>query len=169
MFTSKILTAVITAAALALPATAAFAGKPKEVKQCGGAPCEGKIDIELEILKACELLVGNDIMLKQDSYTGTSDFTVTTNTPYKLHLTTANAISNTNTFVKHTASTPANVISIPTKITTTKGGSNYPIGTHDLAGMSVDKFNVSVAPTTAISATQRAGTYKDTLYIKVSY
>lgn len=169
MAMNKLIQASLIAVVFGVSSTAIYAAKPKEVKQCGGAPCEGEIDIELEILKACELLVGNDIMLKQDSYTGTSDFTVTTNTPYKLHLTTANAISNTNTFVKHTASTPANVISIPTKITTTKGGSNYPIGTHDLAGMSVDKFNVSVAPTTAISATQRAGTYKDTLYIKVSY
>ena len=166
---NKLIQASLIAVVFGVSSTAIYAAPKKESKQCGGAPCEGEIDIELEILKACELLVGNDIMLKQDSYTGTSDFTVTTNTPYKLHLTTANAISNTNTFVKHTASTPANVISIPTKITTTKGGSNYPIGTHDLAGMSVDKFNVSVAPTTAISATQRAGTYKDTLYIKVSY
>ena len=169
MAMNKLIQASLIAVVFGVSSTAIYAAPKKESKQCGGAPCEGEIDIELEILKACELLVGNDIMLKQDSYTGTSDFTVTTNTPYKLHLTTANAISNTNTFVKHTASTPANVISIPTKITTTKGGSNYPIGTHDLAGMSVDKFNVSVAPTTAISATQRAGTYKDTLYIKVSY
>ncbi len=166
---NKLIQASLIAVVFGVSSTAIYAAPNKESRQCGGAPCEGEIDIELEILKACELIVGSDIKLVEDSYTGSSDFTVTTNTPYKLHLTTANASSNTNTFVKHTASTPGNLISIPTQITTTKDGSNYPIGTHDLTGMSVDKFNVSVAPTTAISATQRAGTYKDTLYIKVSY
>ena len=165
MSTSKILTAVITAAALALPATAAFAGKPKESKQCGGAPCEGEIDIELEILKACELLVGKDIKLAETSYTGSSSFQITTNTPYTLNLSTLNAGTSADTFVKHATTSDK----VNTKITTTKGGTNYPIGSTSLGGMSVDNFAVTVAPKTTVSATQRAGIYKDTLFIKVAY
>lgn len=167
MSKSKILTAVVTAAVLALPATAAFAGgKPKDVKQCGGAPCEGEIDIELEILKACELYVGKDIKLAETSYTGSSGFTVITNTPYQLNLSTLNAGTSQDTYVKHVTAANTNV---PTKITTTKGGATYPIGSTNVAGMSTDNFAVTVAPKSPISGTQRSGTYKDTLYIKVAY
>ncbi|UIJ75245.1 hypothetical protein [Acinetobacter sp. SH20PTE14] len=166
MSTSKILTAVLSATLfVALPATSAIAGGKKESKQCGGAPCEGEIDIELQILKACELLVGKDIKLVEDSYTGASGFTVTTNTPYTLNLSTLNAGSSADTFVKHETTSDK----VFTKITTSKGGVNYPIGSTPVAGMSVDNFTVSVAPKNTISGTQRAGTYKDTLYIKVAY
>ena len=167
MSTSKILTAVLSATLfVALPATSAIAaGGKKESKQCGGAPCEGEIDIELQILKACELLVGKDIKLVENSYTGASGFTVTTNTPYTLNLSTLNAGSSADTFVKHETTSDK----VFTKITTSKGGVNYPIGSTPVAGMSVDNFAVSVAPKNTISGTQRAGTYKDTLYIKVAY
>ena len=62
-----------------------------------------------------------------------------------------------------------NMRPLQTTVKTTKGGTSYPIGSTPVAGMNTDNFVVNVSPKTAISGTQRAGTYKDTLFIKVTY
>ena len=165
MAMNKLIQASLIAVVFGVSSTAIYAAPKKESKQCGGAPCEGEIDIELEILKACELIVGNDIKLVEESYTGSSGFTVVTNTPYNLNLSTLNAGTSADTFVKHATTTDK----VYTTVETTKGGISYPIGSTPVAGMNTDNFVVNVSPKTAISGTQRAGTYKDTLFIKVTY
>ena len=121
--------------------------------------------------------MGKDIKLVEESYTGSSGFTVVTNTPYNLNLSTLNAGTSADTFVKHATTTDK----VYTTVETTKGGisyptrrssdlgTSYPIGSTPVAGMNTDNFVVNVSPKTAISGTQRAGTYKDTLFIKVTY
>ena len=69
---NKLIQASLIAVVFGVSSTAIYAAPKKESKQCGGAPCEGEIDIELEILKACELKVGKDIKLVEESYTGSS-------------------------------------------------------------------------------------------------
>lgn len=133
---------------------------------CDSGKCQGDIPIELEVHKHCEVKVGKDIMLKEDGSKSSSWFTVTTNVPYKLHLSTANAGDSSSTFVLHTDG----LTKIPTKIETKKQGDGMiALGYSDHDGITTDTFNVSVNTASPVSSSQKFGTYKDLYKIDVSY
>ncbi len=55
---NKLIQASLIAVVFGVSSTAIYAAPKKESKQCGGAPCEGEIDIELEILKSVRVESG---------------------------------------------------------------------------------------------------------------
>ena len=98
-----------------------------------------------------------------------ASYTITTNTPYVLNLTTGNANTSNSTYVKNAAG-----LQIPTVYTTTKtsgsAGPGTPTwGNNNYNGLSADVFSVAAKTVSAVSATQAAGVYKDTYKIRVYY
>ena len=99
----------------------------------------------------------------------TTSYTITTNTPYVLNLTTGNANTSNSTYVKNAAG-----LQIPTVYTTTKtsgsAGPGTPTwGNNNYGGLSADVFSVAAKTASVVSATQAAGVYKDTYKIRVYY
>lgn len=138
-------------------------------KGCTELGCSRDIPIKLTVPKKCTISDAKDLVLKTDGVTNvTSNYSVTTNTHYILKLSTANANTSNNTFVKNGSNT------IDTVITTAKtSGSMGPAapswGDNNYAGMSVDNFTVSARTKVAVPATAAAGDYTDTYKIRVYY
>lgn len=137
-------------------------------KGCTDLGCSRDIPIKLTVPKKCSISDPKDLVLKTDASNVTSSYSVTTNTHYILNLTTANANTSNNTFVKNGSNT------IDTVITTAKtSGSAGPAapswGNNNYAGMSVDNFTVTARTKVAVPATAAAGDYTDTYKIRVYY
>ncbi|MEB3767319.1 hypothetical protein [Acinetobacter sp. MD2] len=127
--------------------------------------CSLEIPIKLVVDKKCEVTGGGAIDLKSTGGSVSKDYTVTTNTPYILNISTANAGTKSSTFVKHNTD-PSKTIS--TTITTSGPKGLLAWGNTNMVGSSSDKYTVTVA-NNAVSATQLAGTYTDTYKVNVSY
>ena len=141
-------------------------GSSNKWSNCTTIGCEKNIPIELKVRKKCEVLDGSAIELSQDGGSKTSNYTVRSNTHYVLNIQTANAGTSASTYVKHVDD---DNVRVPTTISTTKsGGGIIGWGNTQHDGLADDKYTVSVS-NQAVGAFQRAGTYKDTYIIKVSY
>ena len=168
---NKMTQAAVAALVLGVSSTAVFAGGDSDRwKGCTAEGCSKDITIKLTVLKKCTISDPKDLLLKTDGVTNvTSNYSITTNTNYVLKLSTANALTSNNTFVKNGSNT------IDTVITTAKnsGGSNGPAapswGDNNYDGMAVDSFTVSARTKVAVPATAAAGDYTDTYKIRVYY
>ncbi|MEB3755140.1 hypothetical protein [Acinetobacter sp. MD2(2019)] len=127
--------------------------------------CELEIPIKLVVAKKCEVTGGAPIELKSTGGNVSSKYTVTTNTPYILNISTANAGVQNSTFVQHNNDSSKK---IPTTITTTGPKGSVSWGATNMDGSSSDNYTVTVS-NNAVSATQLAGTYTDTYRVSVSY
>lgn len=108
----------------------------------------------------------NPIVLDAKGGSKSSDYTITTNTPYVLNLSMKNSGISADTYVQHSEDSN---IRVPTTVTTKKGGSqNIPLGASNHDGVARDAYTVTVA-TEALTALQRAGTYSDAYIINVQY
>lgn len=170
---SKFIKAALSASVLVLGFTAvpAHAGKghgkpPVDWSKCNqNAGCDAEIDITLEVEKKCELKGANPIVLDAKGGAKSSDYTITTNTPYVLNLSMRNTGTATTTYVQHDEDAS---IRVPTTVTTKKGSQNIPLGASNHDGVARDNYSVTVS-TEALTALQRAGTYSDAYIINVQY
>lgn len=137
-------------------------------KGCTELGCSKDIPIKLTVKKTCTISDPKDLVLKTDATNVTSSYSVTTNTHYILNLSTANANTSNNTFVKNGSD------KIDTVITTARtSGSAGPAapgwGNNNYAGMSVDNFTVTARTKAVVPATAASGDYTDTYKIRVYY
>lgn len=133
---------------------------------CNVQGCTKDIPIKLEVPKKCEITGGSAITLSSAGGPKTSNYIIQTNTPYVLNISTANTGENaTGTYVKNTDD---NSVHVNTTITTTKNGAPVSFGNSNNNGLATDNFIVTVN-NSAVSATQRAGTYTDTYRVKLFY
>ncbi|WP_180186666.1 hypothetical protein [Acinetobacter sp. YH01008] len=140
---------------------------PIDWSKCNTLGCEKEIPISLKINKKCILTGGNAIVLSAAGGTQTTNYSITTNTPYVLNLQTANAGANNTTFVRHETDASE---TIATTIVTTKQGAagTVPFGNSNHTGQAVDNYTLAVT-NTAVDATQLAGNYTDRYLIKAYY
>lgn len=173
---SKFIKAALSASVIIIgfSAVPAHAGKghgggkpPIDWSKCNqNAGCDAEIEITLEVEKKCELNGANPIVLDADGGSKSSDYTITTNTPYVLNLSMRNTGIATSTYVQHDEDSS---IRVPTTVTTQKDGSGtIPLGASNHNGVAEDAYTVTVT-TDRLSALQRAGTYSDAYIINVQY
>ncbi|MEQ1176383.1 hypothetical protein ABLU22_15990 [Acinetobacter lwoffii] len=114
---------------------------PIDWSKCNTLGCEKEIPISLKINKKCVLTGGNAIVLSAAGGTQTTNYSITTNTPYVLNLQTANAGANNTTFVRHETDASE---TIATTIVTTKQGAAgaVPFGN----GFVAQRFEMQSAP-----------------------
>ncbi|MGE8557774.1 MAG: hypothetical protein ACN6NU_04790 [Acinetobacter sp.] len=130
------------------------------------ATTSASIPVSLTITKKCTISdVVTNIVIPNDTTSGTGSFKVTCNTPYSISTSTTNA----TTFVKSTTNASH---TLNTNITVDLNGAAVPVNVGTpLAkpGLVVDTYNVNAALVAAVVATTPAGTYNDTLNISVDY
>ncbi|MCU4364254.1 hypothetical protein KTG70_03445 [Acinetobacter variabilis] len=139
---------------------------PIDWSKCNTLGCEKEIPISLKINKKCILTGGNAILLSAAGGTQSTNYSITTNTPYVLNLQTANAGASNNTFVRH--ETDASETISTTIVTTKQGAGAVPFGNSNHNGQAVDNYTLAVT-NAAVDATQLAGNYTDRYLIKAYY
>ena len=164
---NKLTQAALAAFVFGTCSAGAFAGD--KWAGCSELGCQKDIPIKLKVPKKCVVTDGKELTLKTDATNSTSTYSITTNTPYVLHLSTANAGVNINTFVQNDDGDK-----IDTVITTAKtAGSTGPAapswGNNNYDGLSVDNFTVTARTKAVVPATKAAGEYSDTYKIRVYY
>ena len=171
---NKMTQAALAALVLGATSTAVFAaddakGVDDRWSGCQEMGCSKDIPIELTVAKKCVISDPKGLVLNTNATNTTTSYTITTNTPYVLNLTTGNANTSNSTYVKNAAG-----LQIPTVYTTTKtsgsAGPGTPTwGNNNYNGLSADVLSVAAKTVSAVSATQAAGVYKDTYKIRVYY
>lgn len=133
------------------------------------ATTSASIPVSLTITKKCTISdVATNIVIPNDTTSGTGSFKVTCNTPYSISTSTSNT-TNATTFVKSTTNASH---TLNTNITVDLNGAAVPVNVGTpLAqpGLVVDTYNVNAALVAAVVSTTPAGTYNDTLNISVDY
>ncbi|OAL80038.1 hypothetical protein E0H80_03450 [Acinetobacter sp. ANC 4779] len=175
---NKMTQAALAALAFGVCATSVYAGDedrgggydpkpPVDWSKCNTLGCEKEIPITLDIKKKCVVTGGQGIVLSAAGGTQTTNYSITTNTPYVLNLQTANAGTSNTTFVKHESDPTAKV---STTIVTTKSGqvAAVGLGNSNHAGEATDVFTLKVT-NAAVSASQKSGIYNDKYLIKAYY
>ena len=137
--------------------------------QTQAATTSASIPVSLTITKKCTISdVTTNIVIPNDTTSGTGNFKVTCNTPYSISTSTTNT-TNATTFVKSTTNASH---TLNTNIAVDLNGAAVPVnvGTPlSQPGLTVDTYNVNAALVAAVVATTPAGFYNDTLNISVDY
>lgn len=136
---------------------------------CTELGCSKDIPIKLTVPKKCTISDPKDLVLKTDATNVSSSYSVTTNTHYVLNLSTANANTNPNTFVKNASGGTIDTVIATAKTSGSAGPAAPTWGNNNYAGLSVDNFTVTARTKLPVSATTAAGDYTDTYKIRVYY
>ncbi|MGE8684731.1 MAG: hypothetical protein ACN6OV_09680 [Acinetobacter sp.] len=173
---NKMTQAALAALVLGACSAGAFAdeaaksgGNNDRWKGCTEMGCSKDIPIKLHMPKKCTISDPKDLVLKTDASNATSTYSVTTNTHYILNLSTANAGTDPNTFVKNGSGNKISTVITTTKNSGSAGPSTPSWGNNNYAGLSVDNFTVTARTKAAVPATTAAGDYTDTYKIRVYY
>jgi len=136
---------------------------------CTDLGCSKDIPIELTVAKKCVISDPKGLVLKTDGTDVSTSYSITTNTPYVLNLTTANANTSNSTYVKNATGGQIPTVYKTTKTSGSNGPANPTWGNSNYDGLSVDSFSVTAKTASPVTAIQAAGLYKDTYKIKVYY